>query len=145
VGSGRHVSGKLRTGNYAGDTPDVLVIDDDEDVRWAIVELLQLLGFVAIGAMNGVEGLRLAAERSPKVILLDLRMPVMNGWQFLDQRRQIAALASIPLAVVTAEPVAVPLGVDVQALVRKPIGEEELRALVDRLMVAPGVAAARSS
>lgn len=76
------MNGKLRTGRYDGDAPDVLVIDDDEDVRWALLELLQLLGFVALGASNGAHGLRLAEDRAPRAILLDLRMPVMDGWQF---------------------------------------------------------------
>jgi len=131
------MSSKLRTGNYAGTSPDVLVIDDDEDVRWAILELLQLLDFVAIGAANGQEGLRLANERRPRLILLDLRMPVMSGWQFLERRRQSRTLANIPVAVVTAEPTGTPLEPDVQALLRKPIGEEELRAALDQLLVAP--------
>jgi CheY-like chemotaxis protein len=131
------VTTKLRTGNYPGHAPDVLVIDDDEDVRWAMLELLQLLGFVAVGAANGVEGLRLARERRPRLILLDLRMPVMNGWQFLERRRKSATLARIPVAVVTAEPTGTPLEPDVQALLRKPIGEEELRAALDQLMFVP--------
>jgi CheY-like chemotaxis protein len=129
---------KLRTGKFDGTTTaDVLVIDDDEDVRWALVELLQLLGFVAVGAANGAEGLRLASERVPRLILLDLRMPVMNGWQFLEHRRGSASLASIPVAVVTAEPSGTLIDPDVQALLSKPIGEDELRAALDRLMVVP--------
>lgn len=129
---------KLRTGKYGGEAPDVLVIDDDEDVRWALLEMLQLLGFVAIGAVNGQEGLRLASERRPRLILLDLRMPVMNGWEFLERRRRSESLTRIPVAVVTAEPTGTPsLDPDVQALLRKPLGEEELRAALAQLMVAP--------
>ena len=129
---------KLRTGKFDGSTAaDVLVIDDDEDVRWALVELLQLLGFVAVGAANGAEGLRLASERSPRLILLDLRMPIMNGWQFLQHRRESATLASIPVAVVTAEPSGTFIDPDVQALLPKPIGEDELRSALDQLMVLP--------
>jgi CheY-like chemotaxis protein len=131
------MSGKLRTGNYAGNSPDVLVIDDDEDVRWALLEMLQLLGFVAIGAANGLVGLQLAHERAPRLILLDLRMPVMNGWQFLEHRQESLTLASIPVAVVTAEPTGTPLVTGVQALLKKPLGEEELRAALDLLMVTP--------
>jgi len=128
---------KIRTGKFDGHAADVLVIDDDEDVRWALLELLQLLGFVAVGASNGAEGLRLASERTPRLILLDLRMPIMNGWQFLQHRRQNAKLSNIPVAVVTAEPSGTMIDPDVQALLCKPIGEEELRAALDRLMVAP--------
>ena len=128
---------KIRTGKFDASSADVLVIDDDEDVRWALLELLQLLGFVAVGASNGAEGLRLAGERAPRLILLDLRMPIMNGWQFLQHRRQSPKLSSIPVAVVTAEPSGTLVDPDVQALLSKPIGEEELREALDRLMVLP--------
>jgi CheY-like chemotaxis protein len=131
------VSEKLRTGEYDGQVPDVLVIDDDEDVRWAMLELLQLLGFVAIGASNGAHGLRLALERAPRAILLDLRMPVMDGWQFLRQRQSSSVLAGIPVVVVTAEPVESSLGPEVQRLLRKPVGEDELRMALADLTVAP--------
>lgn len=131
---------KLRTGNYDGESPDVLVIDDDEDVRWALLELLQLLGFVAVGAANGATGLRLAIDRRPRVILLDLRMPVMDGWKFLDHREADADLASIPVVVITAEAVAAPMGPRVQVLLHKPIGEEELRAALDSLPLPPRAA-----
>jgi CheY-like chemotaxis protein len=131
------MSGKLRTGKFSGNVADVLVIDDDEDVRWCMLEMLQLLGFVAVGAANGAEGLRLAADRNPRLILLDLRMPVMNGWEFLEQRRNSAKLSCIPVAVVTAEPTGALADPDVQALLRKPLGEDELRATLDQLMVLP--------
>jgi CheY-like chemotaxis protein len=131
------MTAKIRTGSFDGSSADVLVIDDDEDVRWALLELLQLLGFVAVGASNGADGLRLARERAPRLILLDLRMPIMNGWQFLQHRRQSASLASIPVAVVTAEPSGTMIDPDVQALLTKPIGEEELRTALDQLMVLP--------
>jgi CheY-like chemotaxis protein len=130
----RRVLNRLRTGNYDAEAPDVLVIDDDTDVRWSIVELLAELGFVAIGAENGAEGLRLAAERSPRLILLDLRMPVMDGWQFLRERRARPDLARIPVAIVTAEPADRPSGPDVQAVVEKPAGEEALRTVTESLL-----------
>jgi CheY-like chemotaxis protein len=126
---------KLRTGKYDADVPDVLVIDDDEDVRWSLVELLAQLGVVAIGAENGVEGLRLATERTPQLILLDLRMPVMDGWQFLAERRARPALARIPVAVITAEESHRPRAPDVQALLEKPADEDALRAVLDMLLV----------
>jgi CheY-like chemotaxis protein len=134
---------KLRTGKYDGQRPDVLVIDDDEDVRWALLELLQLLGFVAIGASNGAQGLRLALERPPKAILLDLRMPVMDGWQFLEQRQARRELAAIPVVVITAETLDTSLGPEVQ-LLHKPIGEDELRAALAVLPLEPRASATAS-
>jgi CheY-like chemotaxis protein len=137
----RAVSEKLRTGQYDGESPDVLVIDDDEDVRWALLELLQLLGFEAVGASNGAQGLCLAIDRKPQVILLDLRMPVMDGWQFLEYRRSSNELLRIPVVVITAETMDVAMGPDVQVLLRKPVGEDELRAALDGLTMAPRVSA----
>jgi len=132
---------KLRTGRYDGDSPDVLVIDDDEDVRWALLELVQILGFVAVGACNGAQGLKLACDRRPRVILLDLRMPVMDGYQFLQRRQADPALAQIPVVVITAEAAVDPIVPEVQQLLRKPIGEEELRAALEALPLAPRAAA----
>ena len=69
-------------------TPDVLIIEDDTDTRESLLELVQQLGFVAVAAPDGVEGLLLARERSPRRSSLDLEMPVMNGRQFLQRRRE---------------------------------------------------------
>lgn len=138
------MTGRLRTGRFDADHPDVLVIDDDPDVRWSLVEVLAQLGVVAIAAENGAEGLRLALERSPRLILLDLRMPVMDGWQFLDQRRTRPKLARIPVAIITAEATDRPAGPDVQALIEKPADEDALRALLDTLLE-PGPASHAAS
>jgi CheY-like chemotaxis protein len=138
---GGPVSEKLRTGEYDGEPPDVLVIDDDEDVRWALLELLQLLGLVGIGASNGAQGLRLAEDRPPRAILLDLRMPVMDGWQFLEYRRSSSDLLRVPVVVITAETMDVAMGPDVHRLLRKPIGEDELRVALDGLTLAPRASA----
>jgi CheY-like chemotaxis protein len=138
------VTQKLRTGKFDGESPDVLVIDDDEDVRWALLELLQLLGFVAVGASNGAQGLRLALARPPRAILLDLRMPVMDGWQFLEERRASSALAQIPVVVITAETTGLAFGPAVKTLLHKPIGEDELRAALEGLTLAPRAAVSAS-
>ena len=125
---------KLRTGRYQADLPDVLVIDDDVDVRWSLIEVLQENGFVAIGAANGAEGSALAAQRSPRLILLDLRMPVMDGWQFLERRRESSELARIPVAVISAEHAQLPSGAQVNAALGKPVSEEQLLAVVVDLL-----------
>jgi CheY-like chemotaxis protein len=81
----------------------VLVVDDDADIRIALCELLEHEGYRTATAANGQEALRLltSGER-PCIILLDLMMPVMDGWQFLEQQRKDPALATIPVVVVTA-------------------------------------------
>ena len=83
--------------------PQVLVVDDDRDTREMLVRFLELEGFGVRGAANGEAALAtLQNGRLPCVILLDLMMPVMNGWEFRQAQRQQPDLASIPVVVVTA-------------------------------------------
>ena len=82
----------------------VLIVDDDVDIREILAETLAETGFEVRTACNGLEAL--AAVRCmkvrPAVILLDLMMPIMDGYGFLEQRERDPALASIPIAIVTA-------------------------------------------
>jgi CheY-like chemotaxis protein len=64
----------------------ILVVDDDARLRESIVTLLREEGYRAAGASNGREALDLAEDEAPSLILLDLMMPVMDGWQFLSER-----------------------------------------------------------
>jgi CheY-like chemotaxis protein len=82
----------------------VLIVDDDVDIRDLLAETLAETGFDVATACNGLEALTaLRCEQvKPAAILLDLMMPVMDGYGFLDQRRVDPALASIPIAIVTA-------------------------------------------
>jgi len=66
----------------------ILVVDDDARLRESILMLLRDAGYPAVGAANGREALELAERESPRLILLDLMMPVMDGWQFLAERAQ---------------------------------------------------------
>ena len=71
-----------------GRSGGILVVDDDSRLRESIVTLLRDAGYPARGAANGREALELAEGESPSLILLDLMMPVMDGWQFLAEREQ---------------------------------------------------------
>ena len=86
--------------------PLVLVIDDDEGIRHWIVALLEEEGFAAIGACNGMEALNFLAEskRTPSLILLDLMMPVLDGWTFCKLRQGVAMLMEIPVVAISAAP-----------------------------------------
>lgn len=80
----------------------ILVIDDDKDIRDTLAELLELEGFGVMKAQNGLEGYALLdSNEKPCMILLDLMMPVMTGWEFLKefQTEKRAGLANIPLVV----------------------------------------------
>jgi CheY-like chemotaxis protein len=64
---------------------EVLVIDDDSGIRETLRDLLELEGFRVNTARNGFEGLQRLQQAMPCLILLDLMMPVMNGWEFLKR------------------------------------------------------------
>jgi CheY-like chemotaxis protein len=80
-----------------------LVVEDDPDLREALRELLLLAGYRVLAVNNGKEALDLMemAEELPEVILLDLLMPIMNGWQFRRHQLKDARLSTIPVVVLT--------------------------------------------
>jgi adenylate cyclase len=81
----------------------VLIVEDDRHVRESLSDALSEEGYVAATASNGMEALDyLHAHEPPDVIVLDLMMPVMNGWEFLIEKRRDPKLAAIPVVVVTA-------------------------------------------
>ena len=115
-----------------GHRHQILVVEDDERLLAALVSLLKLVGYTALGVPNGYVALeRLRGEQAPCLILLDLMMPVMDGWQF--RKRQLAdpKLAAVPVIVCsahgTSEDVA-PLRV--QHYVEKPLDVQALLHLI---------------
>ncbi len=80
----------------------ILVVDDDDDIRDALVGLLRDAGHPVVEAMDGRQALELARTTLPRVILLDLMMPVMDGYEFLAERAKHVALAEIRVVVITA-------------------------------------------
>lgn len=82
----------------------VLIVDDDLEIREALTDLLSDSGYGVISASNGAEALKLLRTLGthPAMILLDLMMPVMDGYAFLEARRNDPALSAIPVAVITA-------------------------------------------
>ena len=73
---------------YAGPRLTVLVADDDPVHRGLIQDLLSPLGFVVLTASDGVECVRIAAEYRPDMLLVDISMPGLNGWQVAERLRQ---------------------------------------------------------
>jgi CheY-like chemotaxis protein len=80
----------------------ILIVEDDADMRESLGEILQFEGYRVAGAANGREALNhLRQAEAPCLILLDLMMPVMSGWEFREQQRQEPGIAEIPVAVLT--------------------------------------------
>ena len=72
----------------------ILVVDDDEDIRETILEVLALAGHVGFGAADGTGALALLHQRQFDLILTDLQMPGMDGWQLLSALRADAVLSN---------------------------------------------------
>ena len=106
----------------------VLVVDDERDIRDAITELLSDEGYEVEGASDGAEALTKARDCHPGLVLLDLMMPGMNGWEFRDRQRGDPELAGIPVVVLSAFG-RVP-GVDAAAYLQKPFELEDLLTTV---------------
>src|SRR5919206_1695644 len=85
------------------DRGEVLVVEDDFAIRETLRELLEDEGYRVAWAANGKEALARLHERAPRVILLDLMMPVMDGWEFRVAQQRDPALASIPVVVISAD------------------------------------------
>jgi CheY-like chemotaxis protein len=116
------------------DTPahcPVLVIEDDEGLREMMAQLLTLEGFQTATVANGQEALAyLHASSKPEVILLDLMMPVMDGWEFRRHQQADPALAGVPVIVLSALDQARAANVEAAAFLKKPLDFDRLLDLV---------------
>ncbi len=116
--------------------PLVLVVDDDDAIREALCDLLDDAGFATVGARHGLEALKVLAASAviPTFILLDLMMPVMDGWAFCNSRRKSRALRQIPVIAISAGEISEsnrPAGVD--AFLAKPIDVDRFAWLAARM------------
>ncbi len=114
--------------------PTVLLVDDDDAVRGAVGALLEEEGFAVLHAGNGREALDLLEKSEPpSLILLDLVMPVVDGWQFLAERERTANLGARSAPVVLLSGLGfIRDAVGVADFLRKPIDAEALLACVRR-------------
>jgi CheY-like chemotaxis protein len=107
----------------------VMVVDDDNDIRDALREVLEDEGYRVLDFPNGRAALEfLKTGVFPGVILLDLMMPVMNGWQFRAAQLEDPALAGIPVVVISADGSMIQKteAMRAAARIRKPIELEDL-------------------
>ncbi|NES95277.1 MAG: response regulator, partial [Desertifilum sp. SIO1I2] len=91
-----------RITGYKGDRKTILIADDRWENRSVLSNLLQPLGFTVLEAINGQEGLEMAHQDRPHLIITDLLMPTLNGWDFLAFLRQSDAFKEIPVIVSSA-------------------------------------------
>jgi CheY-like chemotaxis protein len=103
------------------DAHPVMVVEDDPDIRESVQLLLEQAGFTVVTAANGAEAEEELTHFDPCVMLLDLSMPVMSGWELLDHMRRDGKLSDgIHVIVLSATPNGVPAGP--VAILRKPVG-----------------------
>jgi CheY-like chemotaxis protein len=104
---------------------EVLLVEDDRDIREIASEILEAQGYRVVQAADGHEALRILRQLRPAVILLDLMMPRMSGWEVKEMLRHDPELASIPVIVMSAVE---------RAGLPKPFGMEELLGAVGRVV-----------
>ena len=90
----------------SGTRPRVLLVDDYPDAREMYSEYLQSSGFDVIEAGNGMEALQRAAESAPDIILMDLSLPVMDGWEATRRLKADPRTAQIPVVALTGHELA---------------------------------------
>jgi DNA-binding response OmpR family regulator len=114
----------------------VLVVDDDGDARHLLTSVLESAEYDVLQAGDGAEALRVLAARGARcnIILLDLMMPVMNGWDFRRKQRESAELAGIPVLLMSAGAhIAVVSGdLDAAGFMAKPVEVADLLAQVKK-------------
>jgi DNA-binding response OmpR family regulator len=111
----------------------VLVVEDDDDLRHVVTQTLERKSFVVVGARDGQEALE-QLERHPhiKLVLLDLMMPRMSGWEF--RRRQMAdqRFSAVPVVVMTATTSLDEAAIQADDILRKPLSLSSLVATIER-------------
>jgi DNA-binding response OmpR family regulator len=113
----------------------ILVVDDDGDIRGLVRELLERSGLVVREAGDGKEALRMLYDARPELIILDIAMPEMDGWQTLERIREMTDVPVIMLTAREGELEAVRgLKAGADDYVRKPFGRQELLARVQALL-----------
>jgi len=121
--------------------PCVLLVDDYPDAREMYSEYLQFSGFDVVEAANGMEALQRAADEAPDIILMDLSLPVMDGWEATRRLKADKTTADIPIVALTGHALAGILegakkaGCD--AFVTKPCLPEDLVKEIRKVLSAP--------
>jgi len=123
-------SSRLTRSPFANEKrPKILVIDDDKDIRTVITEILDQSGYEVFTASSGQQGLDLAAQMVPNLIILDLMMPGMDGWTVLTKLQHKPALADIPVIILSgASGLEMAMSLGAAAVLFKPVDANQLTA-----------------
>lgn len=122
----------------------ILLIEDDATIRDIVRRMFERKGYQVIFAANGVEGMELARSAAPGLILMDMRLPILDGWQATQQLKADPATRSIPIIALTSQGLTSDrercLAIGCDEYEAKPIYFERLLAKVESLLAgqAPG-------
>ena len=112
--------------------PTVLIVEDDDDIRFVLRDALELEGYQVVMAANGLEGIeRLNDGCAPAAILLDQNMPVMDGEKFLELKSRAQSFAMIPVVVLSATPLR-STNHQIEAFLEKPVETEALFSAIKK-------------
>jgi CheY-like chemotaxis protein len=112
------------------DVSIILVVDDDPECRELLTDLLTNEGYSVVCAEDGRQALEYMDSSTPGLVLLDLKMPNMSGWEFLAQQKSDPRLASVPVVVISGSGLAPE--VQARAVVHKPIDFDVLKRVVEQ-------------
>ncbi len=114
----------------------VLLVEDDEELRDALLEALELHGHQVVAVADGRAGLAQMRTQPPDVVLLDLMMPGMSGWQFRLEQRRDPALAATPVVAISGSQSPAAAAVDADVYLAKPFTIETVLRAIDDLIAA---------
>jgi CheY-like chemotaxis protein len=114
----------------------VLVVEDDDDLREVVTQTLRRAGMQALGACDGIDALEQLQHAEPALILLDLMMPRMSGWEFRTRQLADPRFARVPVVVMTATATLDEAAIQADDILRKPLSLPSLIATVKRYVSA---------
>jgi signal transduction histidine kinase len=118
-------------------TKSILVVEDDFDIRETLSALLEDRGYNVSTSANGLDALaHIRSQGRPDIILLDLMMPVMDGWQFRVAQKRDPEVAQIPVIAISANGTPKAAAIDADAYLQKPIDIDALLAAIERTLFA---------
>ena len=112
----------------------ILLIEDDDALREAMEETLALRGHQVTTASNGLDALRLMRSSRPDLVILDLMLPVMDGWQFRAELKRDPSLADTPVVVISGNDSAAAAAVDADLYMSKPIDPRALLHAIEDVL-----------
>jgi len=116
----------------------ILVIEDDANIRESLVELLEMKSFELISAENGTDGLKLAQDTLPDLIVCDVMMPGMNGYEVVEAIRKDSRMKNLPLIFLSAKAMEADIDygkkLGANSYLTKPFRAQDLFSVVDELL-----------